>query len=232
MNRLAEKILPIMNDHEVQGLVLDHYQSESQTLTSGAEENLLKFREINGWLSDADQIRWEEIKKVFRRNQIMGQANPADPVGRIVSQLAVFAEALQEIQQTLQGRFESLAPLPDLTSLSAPLKEIQNTLANELPQALASAASNASLTRLQTEIAPLKQNLSILRQILKRYESDRTQTSPIETSDQHIDLSGISITRNTLNQIYQLIEKDEKHIQSAKNRPPAKDQTLKQSSHS
>ncbi len=232
MNRLAEKILPIMNDQEVQELVIDHYQSESQTLTSGAESNLLKFREINGWLSDIDQIRWEEIKKVFRRNQIMGQADPADPVGRIVSQLAIFAEALQRIQQTLQGRFESLAPLPDLTALSAPLKEIQNTLANELPQTLASAASDVSLSRLQTEIAPLKQNLSILRQILKRYESDQTQTSQTETSEQHIDLSGVSITRNTLNQIYQLIEKDEKQIQSAKNCPPAKDQTLKQSSHS
>ena len=226
MNRLAEKILPIMNDQEVRELVIDHYQSESQTLTSGAEANLLKFREINGWLSDADRVRWEEIKKVFRRNQIMGRANPADPVGRVVSQLAVFAEALQEIRQTLQSRFESLAPLADLSSLSAPLEEIRNALANELPKALASASSEVSFNRLQTEIAPLKQNLSILRQIFKRYESDRTQTSPTETADQHIDLSGISITRHTLNQIYQLIEKDEKHIQSAK------DSTLKQTPHS
>ena len=46
MNRLAEKVVSVMNDQEVQDLVLDHYKSESQTLTTGAEANFLKFKEL------------------------------------------------------------------------------------------------------------------------------------------------------------------------------------------
>ncbi|HCU86239.1 MAG TPA: AAA family ATPase, partial [Verrucomicrobiales bacterium] len=41
MNRLAEKILPMMNEQELMDLVLDHYKGESQTLTTGAEANFL-----------------------------------------------------------------------------------------------------------------------------------------------------------------------------------------------
>src|SRR5690606_6595516 len=42
MNRLAEKIVAIKNDSEIRELLLDHYRTESQTLTSGAEANFLK----------------------------------------------------------------------------------------------------------------------------------------------------------------------------------------------
>ncbi|HEX7152056.1 MAG TPA: DNA repair ATPase, partial [Thermoanaerobaculia bacterium] len=41
MNKLAEKVLPAMNDDELQRLIDDHYLGEAQTLTTGAEENLL-----------------------------------------------------------------------------------------------------------------------------------------------------------------------------------------------
>ncbi len=44
MNRIAEKIIPIMNDEELERLIVDHYVSEAQTLTTGAEANLLKFK--------------------------------------------------------------------------------------------------------------------------------------------------------------------------------------------
>ena len=46
MNRIAEKIIPLMTDQEVVDIIQDHYENESQTLTSGAESNLLKFKEI------------------------------------------------------------------------------------------------------------------------------------------------------------------------------------------
>ena len=36
---------PIMNDQELQTLIFSHYENEAQTLTTGAEANLLKFRE-------------------------------------------------------------------------------------------------------------------------------------------------------------------------------------------
>ncbi|HMO66973.1 MAG TPA: ATP-binding protein, partial [Verrucomicrobiota bacterium] len=51
MNRLAEKVAAIMNDDELRALILDHYRGESQTLTTGAEANFLKFKEMTGALT-------------------------------------------------------------------------------------------------------------------------------------------------------------------------------------
>jgi hypothetical protein len=92
MNRLAEKVVSIMDDGEVRALILDHYRSESQTLTTGAESNLLKFKELLGILSPEEQARWDEIKKTFRRNQFARGADPTDPVGRVVAQLVGVSE--------------------------------------------------------------------------------------------------------------------------------------------
>ena len=35
MAKLAEKVVAVMNDEELDQLILDHYLSESQTLTAG-----------------------------------------------------------------------------------------------------------------------------------------------------------------------------------------------------
>ena len=48
MNKLAEKIVPVMNEDELESLIEDHYQGEAQTLTTGAEHNLLKLAELRG----------------------------------------------------------------------------------------------------------------------------------------------------------------------------------------
>lgn len=42
MNRLSEKVLPLMTEEEVTALIHDHYQNESQTLTIGAEANRIR----------------------------------------------------------------------------------------------------------------------------------------------------------------------------------------------
>ena len=42
MNRMAEKVVPIMNDAELQALILTNYENDAQTLTSDTESNLLK----------------------------------------------------------------------------------------------------------------------------------------------------------------------------------------------
>ena len=46
MNKLVSKVVPIMDEKELQRLLLSHYESESQTLTSSAEANLLKFKAL------------------------------------------------------------------------------------------------------------------------------------------------------------------------------------------
>ncbi|MGJ8672313.1 DNA repair ATPase [Rubritalea sp.] len=99
MNRIAEKVLPLMTDKEVEDLVLDHYQNESQTLTTGAESNLLKFREMENLLDVEEQKRWEDIKKGFKKNLLLGSAGGEnDPVARIVAQLTQFNDGLDSIK--------------------------------------------------------------------------------------------------------------------------------------
>jgi MoxR-like ATPase len=68
MSKLAEKVSPIQNDAEIQALLATHYTSEAQTLTSGTEANLLKLRELLGWLTPAEATRWADIKATFARN--------------------------------------------------------------------------------------------------------------------------------------------------------------------
>ncbi len=103
MNRIAEKVLPLMTDEEVEQLVIDHYENESQTLTTGAEANLLKFREMEGLLTEEEAARWAEIKKGFNKNKLLGAGGENDPVARVVAQLSQFNDGLEGIQQGLSS---------------------------------------------------------------------------------------------------------------------------------
>lgn len=101
MNRIAEKVLPLMTMEEVEGLIFDHYENESQTLTTGAEANLLKFKEMEGVLTDEEAARWEQIKKDFGKQKLLGGAGENDPVARVVAQMSQFNDGLAMIGQGL-----------------------------------------------------------------------------------------------------------------------------------
>lgn len=75
MNKLAEKIVPIMEEAEVQQLILDHYEGELQTLTSGAEANRLQLHHLMGIMTPEEEKRWKEICMNFRDQQFMGTVN-------------------------------------------------------------------------------------------------------------------------------------------------------------
>ena len=94
MNKLAEKISPVMNAAELEQLFDDHYVGESQLLTTGAEENLLKLAELRGTLDEPAAARWAQIKRDFMRNKAMG-GEDADTGARVVAQLADIAAGLQ-----------------------------------------------------------------------------------------------------------------------------------------
>ena len=94
MNKLAEKISPVMNADELQQLLTDHYLGEAQLLTSGAEENLLKLGELRGTMTEAEQARWTQIKRDFARNKAMG-AGDADVGTRVVAQLNDLVESVR-----------------------------------------------------------------------------------------------------------------------------------------
>ncbi|MCB1088407.1 MAG: ATP-binding protein, partial [Verrucomicrobiae bacterium] len=101
MNRIAERILPIMTDGEVETAIFYHYENEAQTLTKGAEANLLKFRELEDVLTEAETERWDEIRRKFARNLLMGGRGDDDPVNRVVGTLAGFSDGLGRIEGVL-----------------------------------------------------------------------------------------------------------------------------------
>ncbi|GAA3890102.1 DNA repair ATPase [Saccharothrix violaceirubra] len=93
MNRLAEKVVPVMNDAELAGVVDDHYRGEAQTLTSGAEANLLKFAELRGTLTADQELRWAEVKVAYLRERALGGAED-DPMSRAVGAVGLLADRI------------------------------------------------------------------------------------------------------------------------------------------
>jgi hypothetical protein len=84
-----------MNEAEVEALLDDHYRSEAQTLTTGAEHNLLKLAELRGRLTPAEAARWTEVKRSFARVQATGGDD--DPLARIAGHLGLISERLQAL---------------------------------------------------------------------------------------------------------------------------------------
>jgi MoxR-like ATPase len=101
MNKLAEKVSPIMNDQELQTLLLAHYEGEAQTLTSDAEANFLKLKSLMGALTETEAERWTSILETYRTNR---PTNRADSMERLLAQLDAFNAGLENIKQALENR--------------------------------------------------------------------------------------------------------------------------------
>jgi len=100
MNKLGEKIVAAMNDAELDALLKDHYIGEAQTLTTGAEANLLKLWEMLGVQTPEQAERWEAIKKDFRRAMLTGGGDD-DPVTRLTGALGGLDAQLEGIREVL-----------------------------------------------------------------------------------------------------------------------------------
>jgi len=98
MNKIAEKVLPVMNDDELQSLIRQSYENDSQTLTSGAESNMLKWKEIVGHLEGEDLERWNSIKSTYGKNKLLQED---DVVGQMVLQMSGFGDSLSSIRDLL-----------------------------------------------------------------------------------------------------------------------------------
>ncbi|KIG19650.1 hypothetical protein DB30_00159 [Enhygromyxa salina] len=103
MAKLAEKVVPAMNEAELQSLIEDHYVGEAQTLTTGAEQNMLKLAELRGVLTDEQRARWDEIKRGFVKAKNLGGAED-DPTTRVTSQLSNLVDQLVGIQGALADK--------------------------------------------------------------------------------------------------------------------------------
>lgn len=102
MNRMAAKVEAVMNARELETMIFSEYENEAQTLTTGAEANWLKFKEILGLLTHEEQERWREIKSAYARHQMLRGAKEGDPVGMAVAQLAGVGQGLTDIRDLIK----------------------------------------------------------------------------------------------------------------------------------
>jgi hypothetical protein len=106
MNKLVAKVVPIMNNKELEILLLSHYENESQTLTSAAESNLLKYKELGGLLTSDEQKRWENIKTTFVKNNKLKGFGNANEMTQVLAQMMQFSDNLLGIQEVLKKGLE------------------------------------------------------------------------------------------------------------------------------
>ncbi|MGW2955169.1 DNA repair ATPase [Streptomyces eurythermus] len=100
MNKIAQRIQPVMNDAELAAVIDDHYTAEAQTLTTDAEANLLKLAELRGTLTPGQAIRWAEVKAAYVRTRTLGTPED-DPLTRAVAALGLLAERITAVETAI-----------------------------------------------------------------------------------------------------------------------------------
>ncbi|MGV9235168.1 hypothetical protein ACWDN9_03325, partial [Streptomyces nigra] len=80
-----------------------HYRAEAQTLTTGAEANLLKLAELRGTLTAAQATRWAEVKAAYVRTQALGGAED-DQLARAVAALGLLADRIAAVESAITRR--------------------------------------------------------------------------------------------------------------------------------
>ncbi|TRX50664.1 AAA family ATPase [Fulvivirga sp. M361] len=101
MNKIAEKVVSVMNEDELQNLIISHYESESQTLTSGAEANLLKFKSLIDLMSPPEKERWEDIITLFQKKQELAGYGEGNQTGLVVKEMGNISKHLDGIREEM-----------------------------------------------------------------------------------------------------------------------------------
>ncbi|MFG3105690.1 DNA repair ATPase [Streptomyces tendae] len=100
MNKIAQRIRPVMNDAERAAVLDDHYTAEAQTLTHGAEANLLKLAELRGTLTPEQAARWAEVRTAHVRARTLGGPGD-DPLIRAVAALGLLADRVAAVESAI-----------------------------------------------------------------------------------------------------------------------------------
>ncbi|MEV7892267.1 DNA repair ATPase [Streptomyces sp. NPDC002817] len=100
MNKLAQRIQPVLNDAELAALIDDHYTSEAQTLTTGAEANLLKLAELRGALTAEQAARWAALKAAYVRAEALGGPE-GDQLARAIAALGLLGDRIAAVETAI-----------------------------------------------------------------------------------------------------------------------------------
>lgn len=170
MNKMAEKVVAVMNDEELENLISDHYRGEAQTLTHGAEENLLKLAELRGQMSEEQAARWQEIKDGFNRQRSLGDTDD-DPALQIVRQLNELGGNLSGIQRAIaQAAQSGKVPASQQAVVSADSKALQ-AIAQQLADISQQLQKPAAAAPVADHSAAIAQGLQALGQQLQQQSS-------------------------------------------------------------
>ena len=191
MNRIAGRVLGVMNDKELWTLIVSAYEQDAQTLTSGAESNLLKFRELTERLDDTQAKRWNDIKKTFCRNKLLG-GDTDDKVTQIVRQLNAFSAGLDSIRETIADGVTTMAKeeKPE-TAVSDQVTQVgQQVLAriNEVIEAIKTQGDQVVKAHLEEQklekAQEAKENSQMLVSVLEeQFKTLETWLIPVHSSD-------------------------------------------------
>jgi hypothetical protein len=199
MNRIAERVLPIMNDAELHTLIASSYDNDAQTLTTGAEANLLKFKELTNTLSPQEAERWASIKQTYQRNVMLRGIDADDKVAQVILALHQCNDHLAAIHHAMADNVSQLLasvasngtgepPAPAAT----PPQAIQ--IINRVPRVLLEViqqqfslmqqwlqplhqATSANDTRVEQLEAVVQQTLHRYTELLKRLEDGKIAVS-------------------------------------------------------
>lgn len=207
MNRLAEKVVAIMNDAELRAVIMDHYRNEAQTLTTGAEANLLKFKEMIDAQTPEEQARWAEIKRTFQRNQVTRGADGNDPMARVVAQLALFSEGMNGIKGALEKQ-SATAPAPVVVDV-APLAKSFEALKQALVQKAATQEGDNSprLQSLMHEMEMLHSTLATLKDLAAQQRDHLRTTQQLLEERARQGVVEIQLTQEMLTNERAFLEK-------------------------
>lgn len=139
MNRIAERVVPVMNEEELETLVMANYEQDAQTLTRDGESNLLKFKELLGTLTSEESERWDNIKYAFVESVRMQGIEGDDSTAQVLRTLASLKDGLESIRRTIaqavasagdQQRHEAM--LDGLSELSGRLNALGGAVSDSI----------------------------------------------------------------------------------------------------
>ncbi|MGK4003452.1 DNA repair ATPase [Sorangium sp. So ce1036] len=176
MNKLAEKVVAAHTREEIERLIDDHYVSEAQTLTTGAEQNLLKLAELRGRMTPEQRARWDEIKKGYLRLKHLG-GKEEDPVVRVTGTLSMLGEQLEGIRGAI-GKAAAVAQAGDLRA-----REMKQWLAPEIER-LSAALRGVAQPKVEVSVEAdrsaselVGQQLSLLERVVSPLAKATTQSA-------------------------------------------------------
>jgi hypothetical protein len=210
MNKLAEKTVAAMTAEEVDQLLDDHYLGEAQTLTTEAEQNLLKLAELRGRMSAEQEARWREIKGEFVRLKRMGGGED-DPVTRVTGTLSGLSEELSGIRQALVNAMSTMNSAREaeegaargaggaddavLSMLGNELSGIRDVLSSAVAQQGAGGALRPVLDKLGAALEALRRPIHVevkapqgIEELLAQQVAivERTLVPLVKTATQHL----------------------------------------------